>query len=182
MDERHQQRPGTDPRIPPFKRRTVDGDVFADGGVGPHRGPRHGAGLEAVVLRLLADQRAEIDPAARPERGVARDFDVRVNHAAVADHAVVLDDRVRPDADVFADPGVRTDDRGRMNLRHGASPYFQLTMVPAPVSPARIRVKASGSEKLKTMIGRSLSRHIENAVESITLSWRASASSKLSSV
>ena len=54
-------------------------------------------------------------------------------------------------------------------------------IVPASVSPRRTFRKASVSLKSKTMIGRSLSRHIVNAVESRIFKWRASASSNESS-
>ena len=58
-----------------------------------------------------------------------------------------------------------------------AAPRFYPTTVPREVSPRSTASRLSGSEKLNTMIGSRLSRHIENAVESITASCRASASS-----
>ena len=65
--------------------------------------------------------------------------------------------------------------------RQGAAVKNQLIMVPAAVSPRRTRRKASVSLKLKTMIGRSLSRHMVKAVESRIFRCCASASSKESS-
>ena len=55
---------------------------------------------------------------------------------------------------------------GRLN-GHGIP---QQTIVPASVSPCNTRSRLVGSEKLNTIMGKSLSRHMENAVESITLS------------
>ena len=170
MHKRHQQRAIAHPGNFIFKRRTVNGYIFADNSIFTDFRKAPQTGFETVILRFGTDQRAKINTRIFADGSVFADLGMCVYPAVIADNAVVFHHCIGADFHIFADYCPRRNGCCRVD-RH----YF--TTVPAAVSPISTRSRLPLSKKLKTTIGRSCSRHKLNAAASMTLSCLLKASS-----
>jgi hypothetical protein len=91
----------------------VNGDVFANGGLGPHADAGAGAGFELEILGQAAESAAVADSSTGSDHDPSLEHDMVTDLSVGPDGHVTVDDREGTDADPGADlrPGIH-DGRG----------------------------------------------------------------------
>ena len=107
MNKCHQQSSVTDRSDTVFKGRTVDGDIFPQSYRFSDAGVCQSSRFEAVILRIIADNRPEIDPGISADGSVRGDLDMGIDHAVVPDDTIVFNYRIGSDGHIVTDHGIR---------------------------------------------------------------------------
>jgi len=103
----------------------VDSYIFTQSHTVTDPGVRQHAGFEAVILRVIADNRTEIDTAIPPQRGVAGDFYMSIYNTIIPDNAIFTNDRISSDGNILSDHSSRRDNGCRMDIFHFVPPFLR---------------------------------------------------------